>query len=81
MTLYEVLHEVHALKIRFHHCNDEVIFVRFLKHRKVQSPFYLGDLVTYTGERKISAVFRRLLNNLEELAYMTKDDTSEGGTA
>ena len=34
--------------------------------------------MTCTGERKISAVFRRFLDNLGELAYMTKDDTSEG---
>ena len=26
-TLYDVLHDVHGIKIRFHHCNDELIFV------------------------------------------------------
>ena len=26
-TLHEVLHDVHTIKIRFHHCNDEIIFV------------------------------------------------------
>ena len=25
-TLYQVLHELHAIKIPFHHCNDERIF-------------------------------------------------------
>ena len=25
--IYEVLREVHTIKILFHHCNDEVIFV------------------------------------------------------
>ena len=27
MTLYEVLPEVHTIKIRIHHCNDEIVFV------------------------------------------------------
>ena len=27
--LCEVVHEVHAIKIHFHHCNDEIIFVGF----------------------------------------------------
>ena len=26
-ALFEVLHEVHTIKIRFYHCNDEKIFV------------------------------------------------------
>ena len=26
-TLYTVLHDVHGIKMRFHHCNDELIFV------------------------------------------------------
>ena len=26
-TLYDVLHEVHGIKMRFHHCNDKLIFV------------------------------------------------------
>ena len=26
-TLYDVLHDVHGIKMRFHHCNDELIFV------------------------------------------------------
>ena len=26
-TLYEVLHKEHAIKIRFRHCSDEIIFV------------------------------------------------------
>lgn len=34
-----------------------------------KSPFYLGDLVTRTGEQEISVVFRRLpADNPEELA-------------
>ena len=31
-TLYEVLHEVHTIKIRFHHCNDKIIFVRLVQY-------------------------------------------------
>ena len=34
-TLYEVLHEVHTIKICFCHCNDKIIFVRLVQ--------YLGD--------------------------------------
>ena len=26
-TLYEVLHEVHTIKICINHCNDEIVFV------------------------------------------------------
>ena len=26
-TLYELLHEVHTIKICIHHCNDEIAFV------------------------------------------------------
>ena len=26
-TLYDVLHDVHGIKMHFHHCNDELIFV------------------------------------------------------
>ena len=26
-TLFEILHEVHAIKICFHYCNDKIIFV------------------------------------------------------
>ena len=26
-TLYDVLHEVYGIKMRFHHCNDKLIFV------------------------------------------------------
>ena len=29
-TLYDVLHEVNGIKMRFHHCNDELIFVIWL---------------------------------------------------
>ena len=25
--IYEVLHEVHTMKPRFHQCNDEIIFI------------------------------------------------------
>ena len=41
-----------------------------LKHRKAQKTinFYLGDLVTRTGEQEIDAVSRRLLDNPGELA-------------
>ena len=28
-TLYEILHEVHTIKIRFHHCNDKIIFASY----------------------------------------------------
>ena len=31
---YEVLHEVDTIKIRFHHCNDEIIFVSDKLHAK-----------------------------------------------
>ena len=27
--LYEILHEVHTIKIRFHHCNDKIIFASY----------------------------------------------------
>ena len=27
LDIYEVLHEVHAIKPRFRHCNDEIIFI------------------------------------------------------
>ena len=30
--IYEVLHEVHTIKILFHHCNDKRIFVSDLRH-------------------------------------------------
>ena len=26
-TLHDVLHDVHGIKMHFHHCNDELIFV------------------------------------------------------
>ena len=26
-TLYEVLHEIHTIKICIHHCNEEIVFV------------------------------------------------------
>ena len=31
-TLYGVLHKVHTIKIRFHHCNDKIIFVRLVQY-------------------------------------------------
>ena len=96
-TLHEVLLEVHTIKIRFHHCNDKIIFASYLiqpkvsqklynekrsnfekkkglnfklKTEKLKRPFYLGDLVSQTGEREISAVSGRLLDSQGELAYM-----------
>ena len=27
IRMYDILHEVHTIKIRFYHCNDEIIFV------------------------------------------------------
>ena len=41
-----------------------------LKHSKAQSLFDPGDLVTCTGEREISVVSARLLDNPGELVYM-----------
>ena len=26
LPVYEVLHKVHAIKIRFHYCNDKIVF-------------------------------------------------------
>jgi len=36
----------------------------------LKSPIYPGDSLTRTGEQEISAVARRLQDNLGELAYM-----------
>ena len=41
-----------------------------LKHRKAEK--YLGDMVSHTGEREISAVSGRLLDSQGELAYMLR---------
>ena len=39
--IYEVLHEVRTIKILFHDCNDERIFVSDLRHAKMpQRPYY-----------------------------------------
>ena len=41
---------------------------KFLKYKKVQSGFYLGDLVTRTGDREIRFAYGRIPDNLRELA-------------
>ena len=40
-TLYEVLHEVHVINIRFHHLNDKIIFVS--EHAKMSQRLYNGQ--------------------------------------
>ena len=40
-TLCEVLHELHTIKIRIHHCNDEIVFVSDIIHAKMpKKPYY-----------------------------------------
>ena len=84
-TLYELLHEVHTIKICIHHCNDEIAFVlntcenapekksglkSKVKPEILTNRFIPGDLVTRMGEWEMGAVSRRLLDNPGELAYM-----------
>ena len=64
-TLCEVLHELHTIKIRIHHCNDEIVFVSDLIHAKMpKKPYYFrrkwAKLQTITQKYSIADFMREI---------------------